>query len=59
MTKQDTSEAVINPGRLSLPKQNTEMKEFVKEMCNMAKTLIEDPITGGKEYRYRKLGADH
>jgi hypothetical protein len=54
-----THEAVINPGRLALPKRNTEMKEYVKEMCNMAKTLIEDPITGGKEYRYRKLGADH
>ncbi len=54
-----THEAVINPGRLELPKKNDEMREYVKEMCNMAKTLITDPITGGKEYRYRTLGADH
>jgi hypothetical protein len=55
----ESHEAVINPGRMELPKKNHEMQEYVKEMCNMAKTLIEDPVTGSKEYRYRKLGADH
>lgn len=54
-----THELVVNPGRIVLPRRNTEMEEFVKEMCNIAKTLVEDPTTGSKEYRYRKLGADH
>lgn len=54
-----THELVINVGRLTIPRKNEELKEYVKEMCNIAKTLIEDPVTGSKEYRYRKLGADH
>jgi len=28
-------------------------------LCNIAKVLQEDPETGSREYRYRKLGEDH
>jgi hypothetical protein len=32
---------------------------FVQECRNIAKVLEEDPETGSREYRYRKLGEDH
>lgn len=54
-----THELVTEPGRLELPFKNQEMYNFVKQMCNMAKILEEDERTGGKIFRYRKLGPDH
>ncbi len=51
--------AVIN-GDIIIPRhQILEVREYVKEMCNVAKVLEEDQETGSKEYRYRKLGSDH
>lgn len=52
-----THELVVNPGRLEIPRRCEEVAQFVKEMCNMAKTLITNEVTGSKEYRYRGLGA--
>jgi len=48
-------ELVITPGGLILPRRTTELDEFVKEVCNIAKVLEEDPITGAKIFRYKKL----
>ena len=51
--------AVIN-GEIVLPRhQILEVREYMKEMCNIAKVLEEDQETGAKEYKYRKLGPDH
>jgi len=51
--------AVIN-GDIILPrKEILEVREYTKEMCNIAKVLEEEPETGSKEYKYRKLGSDH
>lgn len=49
-------EQVIEPGKLELPRLNTEVKQFAFELCNIAKTLEEDSVTGSKNYRYKKLG---
>jgi hypothetical protein len=56
-----THEIVVEPGRLILPRRNEEMNQFTKEMCSIAKTLIEDDETGSKTYKYIKLSgrADH
>ena len=54
-----THELVTTMGRLELPRRNTELDEFAKEVCNMAKVLEEEEDTGAKIYRYKKLGADH
>ena len=51
-----THELVITPGRLELPSKCKPMDEFVFQMCNIAKSLVDDPH-GGKEYRYRSLGS--
>jgi len=51
-----THELVINPGRLELPSKSKVMEDFVFQMCNIAKSLVDDPY-GGKEYRYRSLGS--
>jgi len=51
-----THELVINPGRLELPTKSKVMEDFVFQMCNIAKSLVDDPY-GGKEYRYRPLGS--
>jgi len=54
-----THELVTSPGRLIIPRYNSELQEYAKEMCNMAKVLEEDAQTGANVYRYKKLGADH
>jgi hypothetical protein len=46
-------------GGIVLPRRNEEVEEYAREMCNLAKVLEEDPETGSREYRYRKLGPDH
>jgi len=51
-----THELVINPGKLELPSRNNAMEDFVFQMCNIAKSLVDDAY-GGKEYRYRPLGS--
>jgi len=51
---------VSNPGGLVLPRRNAEIDQFVKEVCNIAKVLDEDPNTGSKLFRYKKLSVhDH
>jgi hypothetical protein len=54
-----THELVVQSGRLELPRKNSEITEYAKEMSSIAKVLDENEETGSKEYRYRKLGADH
>lgn len=47
---------VVEPGRLEIPRVNSEVKEFAAEMCNIAKVLEEDRETGSKLFRYKRLG---
>lgn len=47
------------PGRVELPRRNTELDQFAREAIQIAKVLEEDEDTGAKVYRYKKLGADH
>jgi len=54
-----THELFTSPGTLILPRRCDEVDEFAKESRNIAKVLEEDQETGSREYRYRKLGADH
>jgi hypothetical protein len=55
-----THELVSSPGHLVLPRRNSEIDEFTKEVCNIAKILDEDPDTGAKMFRYKKLSVnDH
>ena len=54
-----THERVVEPGSLELPRRSTELDQYAKEMCNTAKVLDEDPVSGSRVFRYKKLGADH
>jgi len=54
-----THDLVATSGRLELPRRNMEVDQFAKECCNIAKVLDEDPNTGSRMFRYKKLGADH
>lgn len=55
-----THELIVNPGGLELPRRNSEIERFVKEVCNIVKLLDEDEVTGARIYRYKKLhGPDH
>ena len=47
---------IVEPGKLVLPRRNTEIDEFAYEMCNIAKVLVEDNDTGLRVYRYKNLG---
>lgn len=54
-----THDLVITPGKFELPRRSTELEEFAKHLCNIARVMEEDQETGSKEMRYRKLGPDH
>jgi hypothetical protein len=54
-----THQLFTEPGRLELPRRNTELDQFARESTQIAKVLEEDDDTGAKVYRYKKLGADH
>jgi hypothetical protein len=55
-----THSLVAEPGRLVLPRRNTEIEVFVKEVCGIAKVLEEDRDTGSRIYRYKKVApTDH
>ena len=54
-----THDLVSSSGLLVLPRRSEELDIFAKQVCNTAKVLQEDPETGSREYRYRKLGEDH
>jgi len=52
-------EQVSIPSGLIIPRRNQEVEQFVQECCNIAKVLDEDKVTGGRIFRYKKLGPDH
>ena len=54
-----THDLISSSGLLILPRRSEEMDIFAKQLCNIAKVLQEDPETGSRQYRYRKLGEDH
>ena len=54
-----THELFTRPGALILPRRCDEVDRFAQQVRNIAKVLEEDPETGSREYRYRKLGEDH
>lgn len=55
-----THNLVAESGSLELPRRNKELEQFAFELCNIAKILEEDPETGAKSFRYRKLDTrDH
>ncbi len=54
-----THDLFTTPGRLILPRRCEEVDRFAGQVRNIAKVLEEDPETGSREYRYRKLGEDH
>lgn len=54
-----THNLVSKEGRLVIPRKCDEVEQYAIEMSNIAKVLEEDKETGGRKYRYRKLGDDH
>ena len=46
-------------GRLILPRKSEEVEIFAKQLTSIAKVLEENPETGTREYRWRKIGEDH
>lgn len=54
-----THELITIEGRCSIPRENDVVTEYIKQMCNIAKVIVEDEETGSKKFFYKKLGADH
>jgi hypothetical protein len=54
-----THELFTKPGDLLLPRRCDEVDRFAQQVRDIAKVLEEDPETGSRGYRYRKLGEDH
>lgn len=53
-------ELVASHGRLELPRHNTEIAQFAREVSSIAKVLEDNPDTGQSHFRYKKLArADH
>jgi hypothetical protein len=55
----DETHRLVTSGNLELPARGTMVDKFGIQCCNIAKILQENPDTGTKKYRYRKLGEDH
>ncbi len=55
----DKTHAWVRGGLVEIPRRCDEVNEFAKQLCNSAKILQEDDITGDRVYRYIKLGPDH
>lgn len=51
-----THRITTSPGALLIPRMCQEVKEFAHEMTMAAKVLEDDLRSGGKIYRYRKIG---
>ena len=49
----------IQSGKLILPRKCEEVEMFSKQLTSIAKVLEENPETGSREYRWRKIGEDH
>jgi hypothetical protein len=54
-----THDLVVTPGSFELPRRSDIIEEYAKHLCNIARVMQEDPDTGSREMRYRKLGPDH
>lgn len=50
---------IADRGKMRIPRRSAEVDEYARQMTLIAKVLEEDPETGSREYRYRKLGDDH
>jgi hypothetical protein len=46
-------------GKLILPRRCDEVDLYAKQLTSIAKVLEENPETGSREYRWRKIGEDH
>ena len=58
----DSSHDIVkSDGRLILPRRNSEIDEYAREMCNLVKVLAKDEDGKAKAYRYRPVGTkvDH
>jgi hypothetical protein len=55
----DASHNEVMSGEIVLPREGDAVKEFARQLHNVAKKLEEDDETGSKRYVYVKLGADH
>lgn len=52
----DKSHAWIKSGKLEIPRRCEEVEIFAKEVCNTAKVLETNELTGDRVYRYRPVG---
>lgn len=52
----DKTHSWIMSGKLEIPRKCEEVKVFAKEVCNTAKVLETNEITGDRIYRYRPVG---
>lgn len=55
----DETHRLVTGGMFELPEKSSEIEEFARQVCNTAKVLDEDEITGSQKYVYRKLGDEH
>ena len=52
----DKSHSWVNSGKLEIPRKCEEVRVFAKEVCNTAKVLETNELTGDRLYRYRPIG---
>jgi len=55
----DDSHCLVTGGFLEIPEKSSEIEEFAIQVCNAAKTYVDDDITGSQKCIYRKMGDDH
>jgi hypothetical protein len=55
----DASHSEINQGRVVLPRQGETIREFARQLANVARILQKEPETGSMRYVYIQTGPDH
>ena len=54
----DRTMFIFKNKHMELPKRTDIIEQVARELCNLVKTLEEDPDTGKKEYYYKKIGPE-
>lgn len=55
----DATHRIIQNGKIRIPRECPDIKEFAVQLCNTAKVLETNKRTGTSIYRYKKLGDEH
>jgi hypothetical protein len=55
----DATHSLFSKGKIIIPRECPDIKEFARQVCNTAKVLETNKKSGTSIYRYKKMGDEH